>query len=454
MGARMMDIDRRRLLAGSAAAGTVSAAAINPATGATPSSALGIDATHLGVRPGNPDDQSRVFQRAIERAANARVPLLLPPGTYRASDLVLPSHAQIVGVRGSTRIELSDSVSLLRASGADNIGLFGLVLDGGDNPLRKGRGLVHLSQGQGLHIAECEIINSGGDGIVLDQIAGRVSASHIAKVAGSAIFSRDARGLVISTNKVRDAGNNGILVWRSIAGEDGTRVIDNHIENIAARAGGSGQNGNAINVFRASNVIVRGNSIRGTAFSAVRGNAASNLLILDNNCIDLGEVALYAEFGFEGAVIANNIVDGAAIGVAVTNFNEGGRLGVVQGNLLRNLVRSRIDDGHGIGIGVEADTAVTGNVIENAPSVGIAVGYGKYLRDVAVTGNIVRSAGIGIGVSVTPGAGAALIANNLIAGAIQGAIVGSDGNKRVTGDLTKVGAERYAHLSIGPNSVN
>jgi uncharacterized secreted repeat protein (TIGR03808 family) len=454
MSAHVMDIDRRRLIVGSAAAGTVSAAAIMPAGAAMPSFALGIDATHLGVRPGNPDDQSRAFQRAIEKAADARTPLRLPPGNYRASDLVLPPHAQIVGVRGSTRIELSDGVSLFRSNGADNIGLFGLVFDGGGRLLRNGRGLVQLSQGQGLHIAECEFINSGGDGIVLEQIAGQVRASHIVNVAGSAIFSRDARGLVISTNNVRDAGNNGILVWRSAAGEDGTLVIDNRIENIAAGAGGSGQNGNAINVFRAGNVIVRGNSIRGTVFSAIRGNAASNLQILGNNCTDLGEVALYAEFGFEGAVIANNIVDGAAIGVAVTNFNEGGRLGVVQGNLLRNLVRSRIDDGHGIGIGVEADTAVTGNVIENAPSIGIAVGYGKYLRDVAVTGNIVRSAGIGIGVSVAPGAGFALIANNLIAGATQGAIVGSDGSKRVTGDLTKSGADRFAHLSIGLNTVN
>jgi len=450
----MMDINRRRLLAGSAAAGTASAAAISPAAASAPSFAFGINATHLGVRPGSPDDQSRAFQRAIEQAANARTPLLLPPGTYRAGDLTLPAHAKIIGVRGATRIELSDSRSLLRANGADNIGLFGLVLDGGGMPLPKGRGLVQFSQGQGIQIAECEFVNSGGDGIVLEQIAGHVSASRVANVAGSAIFSSDARGLVIATNTVRDTGNNGILVWRSAAGEDGTLVIDNRIENIAARGGGSGQNGNAINVFRAGNVIVRGNSIRGAAFSAVRGNAASNLQILGNNCTDLGEVALYAEFGFEGAVIANNIVDGAAIGVAVTNFNEGGRLGVVQGNLLRNLVRSRIDDGHGIGIGVEADTAVTGNVIENAPSIGIAVGFGKYLRDVAVSGNIVRSAGIGIGVSVAPGAGSALIANNLIAGAIQGAIVGSDGNKRVTGDLTKGGAERYAHLSIGPNSVN
>jgi uncharacterized secreted repeat protein (TIGR03808 family) len=177
-------------------------------------------------------------------------------------------------------------------------------------------------------------------------------------------------------------------VWRSKAGDDGALVVDNRIEETGARAGGSGQNGNAINVFRAGNVIVRGNRIAGAAFSAVRGNAASNLQIVGNTCTGLGEVALYAEFGFEGAIIANNTIDGAALGVAVTNFNEGGRLAVVQGNLVRNLLPRRAagaDPGDiaGVGIGVEADTAVTGNVIENAPTAGIYLGWGRYQRDVS-----------------------------------------------------------------------
>src|SRR4029077_4861517 len=152
-----------------------------------------------------------------------------------------------------------------------------------------------------------------------------------------AIFSIDARGLKISGNTIRGPGNGGILVWRSAPGDDGTLIVDNRIEGVTNKAGGSGQYGNAINVFRADDVIVRGNRIRNAAFSAVRGNAASNLQIVDNTCTGLGEVALYAEFAFQGAVIANNIVDGAAMGVSVTNFNDGGRLAVVQGNLIRNL---------------------------------------------------------------------------------------------------------------------
>src|SRR4029079_16259204 len=246
-------------------------------------------------------------------------------------------------------------------------------------------------------------------------------------------------------------------VWRSEKGDDGTLVIDNRIEDTSARAGGSGQNGNAINVFRAGNVIVRGNRISGAAFSAVRGNAASNLQIVGNTCTGLGEVALYAEFGFEGAMIANNVVDGAALGVAVTNFNEGGRLAVVQGNVIRNLVAFRAagadpNDIAGVGIGVEADTAVTGNVVENAPTAGILLGWGRYLRDVSATGNVVRGSGIGIAVSVAAGAGSALIADNPISGARRGAIIGMDRYATVTGELVSE-AQRFAHLTISGNRV-
>jgi uncharacterized secreted repeat protein (TIGR03808 family) len=448
-----MSLDRRHFLT---AVGAASVPFVAEHAVAAPLSILGVDALHFGVRAGSPDDQSRALQNAIDQAAGARVPLVLGPGVYRAGDLRLPSGAQIVGVRGATRLVLSRGPSLISTTRADMIGLTGLVLDGANQPLPDGRGLVHFAGGRGVRITDCEIVASSRAGIALEAVEGEVTGSTIADVAGAAIFSRDARGVVIARNTIRAAGNNGIQVWRSEPGDDGTLVVDNRIEGILARAGGSGQNGNGVNVFRAANVVVQGNRIRGCAFSAVRGNAASNLQVIGNNATGSAEVALYAEFGFEGAVIANNVVDGAAIGVAVTNFNQGGRLAVVQGNVVRNLVAKRPagtdpNDGAGIGIGIEADSAVTGNVIENAPSAGISVGFGQHLRDVTVTGNVVRMAGVGIAVSVAPGAGAAVIADNLIAGAERGAIVGMEWTKPVTGDLAKDGAARYAQLAISGN---
>jgi uncharacterized secreted repeat protein (TIGR03808 family) len=97
---------------------------------------------------------------------------------------------------------------------------------------------------------------------------------------------------------------------------------------------------------------------------------------------------------------------------------------------------------------------VSGNVIERAPRAGIGVGWGQYLRNVAVTGNVVREAGFGVAVSVVAFAGVAVISGNLFAGTTRGAIVGMEWHKAVTGDLALSGAERYPQLKISGNQVS
>ena len=452
-----MDIDRRRLIAISALGGGVPIASLATPVAAAPLSTLGVDATTLGVRAGGGADQTNMLQAAIDQTAGARVPLVLGPGEYRVGALKLPAGAQLIGVRGATRLTFSNGSSMIAARGADHVTLSGLVIDGAARPLPDGSALVHIAQANNFRMMDCEVRRSTRNGIVLEAAEGSVTGTTVAGVGEAAIFSRDAKGLTIQGNTVRAAANNGILVWRSAKGDDGTLVIDNRIEDVAATRGGSGQNGNAINVFRADNVIVRGNRISRAAFSGVRGNAASNLQIAGNTISDVGEVAIYSEFGFEGVVIANNTVDGAALGISVTNFNEGGRLAVVQGNLIRNLKGKRPagtdpNDAAGVGIAVEADASVSGNVIENAPTAGINLGWGKYLRDVSVVGNVVRAAGYGVTVSVADGAGTAVIAGNLIAAASRGAIVGMDFAKAVTGDLVKE-PKRFAQLQISGNRV-
>ena len=454
-----MDMDRRHLLTlTSAAAGAgMASTMLSPApAAATPISALGVDASHFGVSPGRPDDQTKALQRAIDQAASSRLPLALMPGLYLASDLTMPAGTQIVGVRGATRLVSSRGRPLLTATNADAVSLSGLILDGGGKRLPEQSGLVFVGNSRGLRITDCEITDSGQHGIMLEGVEGEISGTTIAGAADVAILSLDARGLLIARNIIRRAGNNGIQILRHVQGEDGTMIIDNRVEDVNDSIGGSGQFGNGINAHRAGSVIVRGNRIRGCAFSAVRGNAASNIQIVGNSCSDLGEVALYSEFGFEGAVIAHNTVDAAQVGVSVCNFNEGGRLAIVQGNIFRNLRPRRRglthpDEAQGLGINVEADTAVTGNVVENASSAGIQLGWGPYLRDVTVTGNVVRGADIGIAVSVVPGGGSALIADNLISGARRGAIVGMNKENPVSGDLSKDGATRYAQLTITGN---
>jgi uncharacterized secreted repeat protein (TIGR03808 family) len=454
-----MEVNRRHLI-GASAAGAAGALVASPdvARAAPLTSTLGRDITQYGVRPGSPDDQTRALQHAIDVAARAAVPLALPPGVYRCGLLRLQNGTQLVGVRGATRLVFAGGASMLSGEGADHIGLTGITLDGGGIPLPTRRGLVHCLGGRDVRVADCDITASGGNGIWFENVSGDVSGNTITNTATTAIVSFDAEGLLVSRNTITGTNDNGIEILRTAIGDDGTLVLDNRIEGIKAGPGGSGQYGNAINAFRAGNVIVRGNRIRNCDYSAVRGNSASNIQITGNSVSDVREVALYSEFSFEGAVIANNTVDGAAFGVSVCNFNEGGRIAVVQGNIIRNLLPKRPigtapDDDAGVGIYVEADSSVSGNVIENAPSCGIMAGWGKYLRDVVISGNVIRNALVGVGVSVAPGAGTALVNNNMISGAPRGAVVGLDHARPVTSDLSAEGAQRFAPLVIGSHAV-
>jgi uncharacterized secreted repeat protein (TIGR03808 family) len=299
----IMDVNRRYLL-GVSAAGAAGALAVMPdaARATTLTSSLGRDVTQYGVRPGSPDDQTRALQHAIDEAARAQTPLALPPGVYRTGMLRLESGTQLVGVRGATRLVFNGGVSMLSGEGAGSVGVAGITLDGGGIPLPARRGLIHCLGGRDIRITDCEIIGSGGNAIWLEQVSGDVSSNIITRTAATAVVSFDAQGLIVSRNTILDTNDNGIEILRTAVGDDGTLVADNRIEGIKAGPGGSGQYGNAINAFRAGNVIVRGNRIKNCDYSAVRGNSASNIQITGNSVSDVREVALYSEFSFEGAV--------------------------------------------------------------------------------------------------------------------------------------------------------
>jgi len=417
-----------------------------------------LDAAHFGVDPALTRDQSTALQRAINEAALRGTPLFLPPGRYLVRDIVLPDGLYLSGVPGRSQLLFAGGDTMLVGRDAKRLTLAGLTVAAAGNRFTDTTpGLVYLRSVAALSVDNCQISGGTRSGLALEYCAGRISNCEISGCHYTGIFSLDATGLEISGNTVRDCGNNGIQVWRSKPGEDGTIVAQNRILGIAARDGGSGQNGNGIVVFRAGSVIVANNRIADCAFSAVRSNAGSNCQILGNSCARLGEKALYAEFGFQGAVIANNIVDGALVGVSITNFDRGGRLAVCSGNIIRNISDStepaRPGSG-GIGIFAEADTVVASNVVEQAARAGLWLGWGAALRDVSATGNVVRETDIGITVSVAPGAGAAVIADNLISKTRAGAIVGMEWSKPATGDLARDGAARFPKLRVERNYVS
>lgn len=431
-----MTLDRRALLSAgaiSAGSGLSLLAAVQSALAAgvrekkaDKQGAVSVVAGKSNLQPGSLEDQTGALQAAIDGAAAAGQPLHLPAGTLRTGALNVPAKTKIMGANGLTVLQFTGGSSFVSAKDAAGITLQDMVFDGGALSLdpEHSDGALHFEGCAQLTLHRIEVRNALLNGISLARCSGRISDCTITTASQAAIRSIDAGGLEITHNHIAGCGNNGILVWRDTQGDDGTLVSANRIERIAARNGGTGEYGNGINVFRAGGVLVTSNRISDCAYSAVRGNAASNMQVIANSCARLGEVAIYAEFGFEGAVISNNVIDTAATGISVTNFNEGGRLAIVQGNLIRNLFRreKEPDDKRGEGITLEADTLASGNVIENAPTCGILVGWGPFMRDCMVTQNLLRATRTGIMISSDPGSGKAMISGNMISGSKDGAI--------------------------------
>ena len=414
-----------------------------------------VPAAAFGITPSTDRDQTTALQAAIDQATAKGLGLSLPPGIYLFSGLQLRPGSRLIGAPGHTVLRYSGAGVGLIAAAAPGIRLEHLQIDGANLPLDRSRtqALIQISDCRGINLSGLHITSSAANGLHLLRCAGRIADCRIEGAADAGLWSLDAdildSGLIISGGAVTDCGDNGILVWRSQHGRDGTRISDVAIARIGNRSDGSGQYGNGINVFRGADVAVVNCRISDCGYSAIRGNASGNIQMLGNHVARAGEVALYAEFGFEGAMIANNIIDGAATGIAVANFREGGRLAVVQGNLVRNLVRREHEpvDKRGEGIVVEADAVVSSNVIEGAPTAGIAIGWGPHLRDVVATGNLIRASTIGIAVSGDTGAGKCLLANNMISGATGGAIRAMDHGKPVGTDLLSATAPKHIAMS-------
>ncbi|WP_051332804.1 TIGR03808 family TAT-translocated repetitive protein [Cucumibacter marinus] len=412
-----------------------------------------VDAADLGLVPDSNDDQTAALQRAVNEAANAGRGVYISPGTYRIASLDLPDGTFMTGSSGgTTRFLVSGDAPGMVFKGGDRLALNNLAIEGLSSAGAPREGLIAIGNARDLSLDRVRVAGGAGHGIGLWRSGGVISDCEIESTAQSGIFANDSTGLRITGNRVADCSNGGILVWRNEKGYDGTIVTGNRISGIDWLGGGNGQNGNGINVFRAGGVIISDNVMTDCAFSAVRLNSTSDCLITGNLARGLGEVAIFSEFGFDGSVIADNIVDDAAIGISITNFDSGGRLATCSGNVVRNIKSgSPVNpDTHPVGIGVEADIAVTGNTIDTVPGFGMVVGWGPFLRNVAVTGNMIRAVNVGIGVSVAENAGTALVSGNVIAEVADTAIAGMRWTEMAERDL-QAASDRYPQLTVVAN---
>jgi uncharacterized secreted repeat protein (TIGR03808 family) len=415
-----------------------------------------LNAVEAGLLPGAFDAQSRIFQDMLDRASETDQAIYLPAGDYLLSNIKLPARVRLAGVKGATRLVYNGGDFFIASNTSKIIELDGISFDGRSMPvIQDMQAILDIRNCADAQVTNCEITGSPRHGLYLESCGGAVENCNITNALEAALYSVGAKGMRIAGNIVSDCSNGGIWVHRFEIGDDASQVLNNRVSRIGSSNGGTGQWGNGINAYQANNVMIANNIVSDCAFSAIRANSASNVQILGNQCLNSGETGIYAEFKFEGAVINDNVVDGAANGISVVNFNEGGRLATVQGNIVRNLKTEGPYPaevaGFGYGIALEADTTASGNTIENAPKAGFLVGWGEFMRNIVITGNVVRKAATGVQISVVEGTGKAVITDNVFDGIKGSAIGGFRWADQVTGDLAK-GGDAPKNVTIERNS--
>ncbi|MCF6302361.1 MAG: TIGR03808 family TAT-translocated repetitive protein [Devosiaceae bacterium] len=440
---------RRSLLFGIGAG----AATIFPSLAFAQSQNSYLDAASVGLVPYSSQDQSETFRKVLLAAQSNGRPVFVPAGTYLIANVTLPPNTTIIGVNGATILATANGEAIFTSGRQSNITLQSLTFEGNGGGTRAAElGLLKFEECASLNIAQCRFQNHEDNGLYLRNCSGRITDCSFYNLGQSAIHGQNSAGLLISGNDISTCGNGGVRIWRHENGWDKTIVTNNQIAKIGSDRG-DGQNGNGINIFLADEVVVANNVISECALSAIRANSTNNTIIQGNQCINSSEVAIFSEFAFSGSIISNNLIDGAATGISITNFDEGGRLAICSNNIVRNIMpfSPTNPDTTPIGIFAEADTAINANIVENVPGVGIAVGWGTYLRNVLVSDNIVRQIKYGIAVSVVEGGGHAKISDNMIVDASEGGIVGARWREISSSDLVR-DKEMFPQISLSDNT--
>jgi uncharacterized secreted repeat protein (TIGR03808 family) len=352
-------------------------------------------------------------------------PLFFQPGNYASGETTINTGngsgrpLRAYATPGTVKLQFTGTTSFIRVDGVSDVEFEGLSFDGQNRALtaifgRVGALIAVRGQAKNVRFSNCSITNSPGIGIFLDTGAQVTVSDCQISNQNFGLWSNDAV-LYARDNRITNSTDNAIAVWRSTLAPDNSIIRGNVITSVNNVSGGTGEYGNGILVFRAIGVQIIDNQIFSTRYSAIRCNGGGSFIITNNYCLNTREVAIFIEapspgINLTGTIVSNNIIRLCGNGINVVNsgqFNDGiSRLVVVSGNLISNILNNPIPDpGYsppstiGVGITVEQDCVVSGNVVEQCARAGIVAGTNTATRDLSVTGNLVRACPIGIGVS-------------------------------------------------------
>ncbi len=412
-----------------------------------------------GAAIGLPDSVARAqsvdLAARLREAARKGAAVALPPGRIALMGLDLPDGTILSGVPGRTILELSGLGPLLSGRMARRITLEGLILDGARGFVPREKGLLDFSDVVALSIRGCVIRDSAARGVNLARCGGVFAQNRILRAADAGYYGRDGLGMDIDNNHVRQCGDNGVVLHASVAGRyDGARVRNNVIEDIHNRSGGNGPYGNGVLIWGVDAARIERNVIRRCAYSAVRNNAGRFVEVIENDCREFGEKAMYAEFGAKNAVFRDNRIENAGAGIAVANADHGTDGARVCGNVILGMRPTRPDPEFGpemfwlTGVLVEKNAVVSGNRIIGPGWIGVMLG--GWRENLRAEDNEISGVDYGLVLATGAGAGDAAILRNRIQ-ARKAAVAAAAGATLLPGDLTKAGAASDPRVTIEGN---
>lgn len=398
--------------------------------------------TQAASSPGTGWSAVADLQSAINNARSSAKPLQLLAGIYTTSQISVDTASgsgnplELFAEQGTATVRLTGAAAyLLNVNNVHDVVIRDINFDG-NNQIINGSGVAGLIRFDGPNatdfvISGCNVSNSTKAGIVaVSQARGRITDNRIGNCLNG-IYTVDCQ-VLIKDNSLSTMNDNGILVWNSSLGGNGSLVANNTINWVGNTSGGTGQYGNGILVYRAGNVKISENTIFNTKYSAIRLNAASNCHVVNNYCWNLREAAIFIEApgageNLGGGIISGNNIHTAGLGIAVANsglYGDGitDRC-VVSNNNLYNMIDNIIDDpgipaSHttGRGITVENNSIVTNNVIENTAGAAIGLGVNDAAKSIMATGNLINDCPMGIGYSANGSSSSILVSSNIIRG--------------------------------------
>ena len=420
---------------------------------------------------------SDTMQVILSQAVTTGLPVQVRPGNYDFGNTSISGPIVVLGIPSAVNFRMTAGSQYILYMGAfSSAHFFGITFDGQNAAFTANagliiQGLVNMQKASATLVSKasferCTFKNSTLSGLSVNEVRtsvkdcvfsacqrksiGVVSVDELA-VTGSRFEDQDhaihcspgaASNVNIDGNVIKRCRRNGIAFEPSgtakinqnisIRGNKITKLLAADVWAVSRTDPAStGGQGNGILLYLSNNAVISGNDVSDCQFSAIRTNVASQLTISGNLCRCSGETALYVEtvgisVGELGAVVDGNLVYGGGAGISVVNFNTQGKFSTVSGNIVRDIATRDITHSGGsyktagTGIYVEADSAVTGNTIQNC-YFGLALGTGTFTSDLVAPGNVIRQTTLGIGVS---GASTKeiLISGNLIAGYSSGAI--------------------------------